>query len=91
MYEPWQDFINRSILADVNEAEIGNARVFVVKSESDPLDWYYVLVFADDETGAYTYACGKCDGFRFRDTCRHTKKVQEIVAKEVDKPTLRVL
>lgn len=66
---PWQEMIAGQ-LKDRPAVLLGNAEVYAVHS-SDPMDFYYVLVFPDK------IVCAKCKGFRFRETCKHVKMFEK--------------
>lgn len=75
--ETWQS----TVLAMLDEAEaeginwltLGQATVHVIRSSSDPNDFYYELVFETD-AGRFT-VCAKCKSFRYRNKCDHTGRV----------------
>lgn len=65
----WQDTL-LSYLKDSPNAMIGNADIYVYKSKSDPMGFYYVFAFLAN------VVC-TCKGFRFRDDCWHVKDYRE--------------
>ena len=65
----WQEIIVQDLQTRPT-IDLGSADVYVVPSESDDKDFYYVLVFDDK------ILCAKCKVFRFRDTCKHVKAME---------------
>jgi len=72
--ETWQSSILEA-LKEVDEPflRLGSAEVYVVKSNTDDMDFYYELVF-ETEHGRFK-VCAKCKGFRYRNKCDHVGKV----------------
>ena len=62
----WQEQIVGA-LEEQGPLHFPNVEVFVYPSKSDPMAFYYVLVFPDGS------AVCNCKGFRFRDECDHVK------------------
>jgi hypothetical protein len=68
----WQEMIVEKLKNTTDGfVEVGSAEVYAVASESDPQDFYYVLVTSSG------ILCAKCKGFRFRGACRHTDLVMK--------------
>lgn len=73
--DTWHDAVVRSLESSGEDhLFIGVARVHVVKSSSDAGSFHTVLEFPNGEI-----ICPPppgCKGFRYRDECRHVKKVR---------------
>lgn len=77
----WQEMVG-GMLPEDGFAYLGTWEAYAVQSKSDPQDWHYVLY---NEVLNVT-VCGKCRGFRFRNTCEHVKRFEKDVLGGVDSP-----
>lgn len=73
--QSWQEQVRETLDKYGDGRLLGSAEVYAWGSESDPSDFYYVLVFPD------RVVCGKCKGFRFRGTCKHVKEYADWLEK----------
>lgn len=74
----WQEEVLQA-LEEGSPRYLGNVLVYVVKSDSDPMGFYYVL-----DMGNGKFVC-TCKGFRYskKDSCKHVEKVSAMLG--VDK------